>query len=297
MTCATRRRYGTMRAYIEADFAGEGDTFRLRHAFGQFKSVLVGKTWSVFQDTDAIPEEIDFEGINGAVNVRQPQVRFFPRLGEDWNMMVSLEDPNPEITGGQATSKWPDLAASVRRTWLERWHIRGSAVMRQITAIWEGDTTGDTESQALGWGLSVSGKTSTRFWNTSGMDNFMFQVNYGEGIGRYINDLNTVGGEDAIFDSEGNLETLPVLAGYVAYQHWWRENARSTLNLSWVNVNNLDYETDAAYNGTFRGALNYIWSPTPRIDLGGEIIYGWRENKDGQRANATQIQLSTKYRF
>jgi len=292
-----KTRFGTMRAYIEADFAGEGDTFRLRHAFGQFKSVLVGKTWSVFQDTDAIPEEIDFEGINGAVNVRQPQVRFFPQLGEDRNMMVSLEDPNPEITGGRATSKWPDVAASIRRTWLERWHIRGSAVLRQITGIWDGDTTGDTESQALGWGLSVSGKTSTRFWNTSGMDNFIFQVNYGEGIGRYINDLNTVGGEDAKFDSEGNLETLPVLAGFVAYQHWWRENARSTLNLSWVNVNNLDFESDDAYNGTFRGALNYIWSPTPRIDLGGEIIYGWRENKDGQRANATQVQLSTKYRF
>jgi hypothetical protein len=76
-----KTKYGTMRAYIEADFAGEGDTFRLRHAFGQFRSVLVGKTWSVFQDTDAIPEEIDFEGINGAVNVRQPQVRYFPHLG------------------------------------------------------------------------------------------------------------------------------------------------------------------------------------------------------------------------
>lgn len=44
-------KYGAMRAFLEADFAGVGDTFRLRHAFGQYKSFLVGKTWTTFMDT------------------------------------------------------------------------------------------------------------------------------------------------------------------------------------------------------------------------------------------------------
>ena len=212
-------------------------------------------------------------------------------------MMVSLEDPNPEITGGDATSQWPDLVASVRHTWFDRWHVRSAVVLRQITGIWDGDESGNTESQVTGWGLSVSGKTNTLFWNERGLDNIMFQFNIGEGIGRYVNDLNTIGGEDAKFDSTGNLQTLPVFASYVAYQHWWRENARSTLNLSWVNVDNLSSEDGSAYHKTFRGALNYIWSPTPRIDLGMELIYGERENKNGEDATAAQIQLSTKYRF
>jgi len=293
-----KTKFGTMRAYVEGDFAGDGDTFRLRHAFGQFKDVLAGKTWSVFQDTDAAPEELDFEGINGAVNVRQAQVRYSPNFGENWNAVFSLEDPNPEVTGGTATSRIPDVVASLQRTWFDRWHIRSSAILRQITAIWDLDPNLDTESQVTGWGLSLSGKSDTRFWNAVGMDNIMFQVNIGEGVGRYVNDLNTVGGQDAIFDdSTGNLEVLPVFAGYVAYQHWWRENARSTLNLSWVNVDNLSFETDDAYHKTFRGALNYIWSPTPRIDLGAEVIYGTRQNKNGEDASAAQIQLSTKYRF
>jgi hypothetical protein len=292
-----KTKFGTMRAYVEGDFAGDGDTFRLRHAYGQFKDMLAGKTWSVFQDTDAAPEELDFEGINGAVNVRQAQIRYFPKIGQDWNMMFSLEDPNPEVTGGTATSRIPDVVASVRRTWFDRWHVRTTLVLRQISATWDGDQTGDTDGEVTGWGLSLSGKTSTQFWNADDRDNFMFQINYGEGIGRYINDLNTIGGEDAIFDSTGNLETLPVFAGYVAYQHWWRESARSTLNLSWVNVDNLSFEEDDAYHKTFRGALNYIWSPTPRIDLGVELIYGERENKNGEDATATQLQLSTKYRF
>ena len=292
-----KTEFGTLRAYVEGDFAGAGDTFRLRHAFGQFKDILAGKTWSVFQDTDAAPEEIDFEGINGAVNVRQPQVRYFPKIGQEWDLMLSVEDPNPEVTGGEATSKWPDLVASVRRTWFDRWHIRSSLVLRQITAIWDLDPTGDTESQTTGWGVSLSGKTATQFWNSSNQDNLMFQLNFGEGIGRYINDLNTLGGEDAKFDANGNLETLPVVAGYIAYQHWWREDARSTLNLSWVKVDNVDFEPDDAYHKTFRGALNYIWSPTPRIDIGAEVVFGSRENKDGERATATQLQISSKYRF
>ena len=292
-----KTQYGTLRAFIEGDFAGDGTTFRLRHAFGQYKDILAGQTWSVFQDSDAAPEEIDFEGINGAVNVRQPQIRYFPKIGKDWDLMFSVEDPNPEITGGTATSQWPDLVASARKTWFERWHVRTSVVLRQITGIWADDLTGDTESQVTGWGVSLSGKTATRFWNSKGLDNFMFQFNAGEGIGRYINDLNTVGGEDAIFDSTGELYTLPAFAGYVAYQHWWKANSRSTINLSWVDVSNLDFETDDAYNKTFRGAINYIWSPASRIDLGAEIIYGTRQNKDGEKAKATQVQLSSKYRF
>ena len=88
-----------------------------------------------------------------------------------------------------------------------------------------------------------------------------------------------------------------MFAGYVAYQHWWRGSTRSTLNLSWVDVDNLSFEDDNAYHNTFRGALNLIWSPAARIDLGAELIYGERENKDGASANAFQIQLSSKYRF
>ncbi len=292
-----KTKYGTMRAYVEGDFAGDGDTFRLRHAYGQFKDMLAGKTWSVFQDIDAAPEELDFEGINGAINVRQPQIRYFPNIGQDWDLMFSLEDPNPEVTGGIATSQWPDLVASARRTLSDRWHIRSAVVLRQITAIWADDITGETESQVQGFGVSLSGKTATQFWNTTGSDNFLFQLNVGRGIGRYINDLNTIGGEDAVFDTNGKLKTLPVIAGYVAYQHWWRESSRSTLNLSWVDVDNRSFEDDNAYHKTFRGAVNYIWSPTSRIDLGGEIIYGSRENKNNDKANAFQIQISSKYRF
>ena len=85
-----------LRAYVEADFAGSDNTLRLRHAYGQYNVVLAGQTWSVFVDVRARPEEIDFEGLSGRVRVRQAQLRYFPHIGETFNLAVSLEDPAPE---------------------------------------------------------------------------------------------------------------------------------------------------------------------------------------------------------
>ena len=35
---------GPLRAFIEGDYTGDGDSFRLRHAYGQFHQILAGQT-------------------------------------------------------------------------------------------------------------------------------------------------------------------------------------------------------------------------------------------------------------
>ena len=247
-------------------------------------------------DPDAAPEEIDFEGINGMVNVRQAQIRYFPTIAENWNLIVSLEEPQAEVTGGDAISQWPDVLVSAERTFLDRWQVKASGVVRQLTATWNMDPTIGSSTETA-YGVSFSGRTKTQFWNELGLNSFMFQLNLGSGIGHYINDTDTLGGLDAVFSPDGELETLPLFAGYVAYQHWWNEKMRSNFNFSWVNIDNLDFQRDDAYHTTLRTALNFIWSPVARIDIGGEIIWGQRKDNDGQKADASQIQLSTKYRF
>jgi hypothetical protein len=288
--------YGVMRAFIEADFAGAGDTLRLRHAFGQFRDVLAGKTDSTFMDTQATPEDLDFEGINGRINVRQPEIRYFPAIGKDLNMRIALEAPDPQVTGGAGISQWPDVVTSLRRIWRDHWHMQASLIFRQITATWAEDPA--VKDKETGWGISISGKTATQFWNPILKNNFMFQINYGEGYGRYVNDLGEVRGQDAVFNPmTGEMSTLPVFSGYLAYQHWWKEDLRSTINASWVEVDNEDFQVPDSYNKTRRAAANLIWSPIPKIDLGAQLIWGERKNKDYQRATATQLQFSSKYRF
>ena len=301
---------GTLRAFVEGDFAGDGDTFRLRHAFGQFRQMLAGQTWSTLMDINSSPEEVDFEGINGRINVRQAQLRFFPQVAEDLNLRFSLEDPQPDVTNGEGVSELPDLVVSLDRVSLggldrfelfSGWNARVGLIGRQIKArpIEGVDGMGNVQlgdkESTTGWGITASGRTP---WTWLGeRDQFLWQLTYGEGIGRYINDLSTVGGQDAVFDPDGNLKALPVFAGYVSFQHWWREKWRSNLTLSWVDIDNFDFQPPEAYDRTWRGSINLIYSPVPRAELGTELLWGERQNKGLPSGDASQIQFSARYLF
>ena len=290
-------RFGQLRAFTEGDFVGEGDTFRLRHAFGQFRDFLIGKTWSTFMDTQNAPEEVDFEGVNGRIIVRQPQVRWFPEIGTDWNLELSLEDPAPQITGGTGVSQIPDLIASVRRSvpFLDNsWSVKSSVLIRTLRARWDIDP--DDKKEELGWGISVSAGRPFQRWDPR--DRIAFQLSYGEGYGRYVGDLGTVGGQDGVFDDNtGELNLLPVFATYMTFQKWWSDRLRSNFTASFVDIDNFDFQPDEAYSSTARLSANLFWSPVSRIDLGAEILWGQRKDKDGATGDASQIQFSAQYRF
>ena len=282
-----------LRAYIEADFAGSGNTLRLRHAYGQYNVILAGQTWSLFVDVRARPEEIDFEGLNGRIRVRQAQLRYFPHVMEALNLAVSLEDPSPDVTGGTGLSEVPDAVARIHRT-VNFGHVQFSVLLRQIRARPGYDPT--TTLSSFGWGMSFSGQIPAGWWGDQ--DNFQFQLNGGDGIGRYINDLGSAGGQDAVVDSTtAQLVTLKAAAGYVSFQHWWTQRTRSTLDYSIVYVDNLDIQTPASYHFTQRAMGNLLVSPTPRIDLGIELLWGERRNKDQSKGYATQLQFAAIYRF
>jgi len=288
--------YGVLRAFIEGDFAEDDDTFRLRHAFGQWRTLLAGKTWSTFVDTGASPEEVDFEGLNARVNVRQSQFRFMPSLGKEYEFQFSLEDPNPQVQNGSGVTRAPDLVAAARFQPRERLHLRAAVLGRQIRAQRLAEDGGGVE-KSYGWGLSLSGRYSTPRFDAR--DNLLFQLNRGDGIGRYINDLSSVGQFDGIVDpSSGDLELFEVISAYVSLQHWWGVGQlRSNFTLGAVEVDNPGFVEGDAYRRTIRASTNLIWSPTPRIDVGGEYLWGRRENEDGDEGDASQVQLGLRYRF
>lgn len=286
--------FGLMRAFIEGDFAGDGETFRLRHAFGQWRRLLAGKTWSTFVDPEASPEEIDFEGLNARVNVRQSQLRFMPKLGQGYELQLALEDPNPQVQNGSGISRTPDVVLAGRFSPDERLHLKLSLLVRQIRAQFDGG--GVTEES--GWGTSLSGRYMTP--QLDARDSLLFQLNYGNGIGRYVNDLSSIGSYDGIFDpATGDLELFDVTAGYVSWQHWWGlEQLRSNFTFGLVDIDNPGFLNDSdAYLRTLRFSSNLIWSPHPRVDIGGEYLWGSRENTDGEEGDATQFQFAIKYRF
>jgi hypothetical protein len=106
---------GAMRAFIEGDFAGDGRAFRLRHAYGQWKGLLIGQTWSTFADPEAEPDGINFEGLNAIALFRQPLVRFTKPLGARYSLAAAVENPAPDITNARGVSQVPDIV--VRVSW------------------------------------------------------------------------------------------------------------------------------------------------------------------------------------
>ena len=168
----------------------------------------------------------------------------------------------------------------------------------------------------FGWALTVSGKISAPWLNTA--DNILFQLNYGTGLGRYLTDLSSIeglgidGGSDGFIDpNTGTLKRLPIFGGYVAFQHWWAKGLRSTFLVSHINIDNDSSQPNSSYETTSRIAGNLIWSPVKSIDLGGELLYGYRKNKgrdtpdpatnpngtNRRDGSALQIQLQAVYRF
>ena len=287
-------QFGLLRAFVEGDFRGDGDTFRLRHAFGQWGRMLAGKTWSGFVDTQASPEEVDFEGLNGRVNVRQALVRLTPSIGRKYEFQLSLEDPNPSVTNGNGVSRTPDVIGSARMQWTQNIHAKMALLLRQVRAT---ANTGDFGQESeFGFGVTLSGRAE--FPRFGARDAVFFQVNGGRGIGRYINDLNSVGEFDGVINPvDGELELIDVFAGYLSYQHWWREEARSNITFGWVYLNNPGFVDGSFYQQTRRASANFLWSPMHRVDLGAEFLWGERENEDGSSGTATQLQFVGKYYF
>jgi hypothetical protein len=300
---------GPLRAFVEADFYGEGDTFRLRHAFGQFRWVLAGKSWSTLMDINSRPEEVDFEGINGEILSRQAQIRIFPTFGESMSFKLALEDPRTDVANGFGAKGRGDLIASVDRLPLGQlgtWNSRVGFILRELVGNQTSSPIDDTpEGSTTGWGFTTSGRKPVTRWGEN--DHLLWQVTYGHGIGRYLNDLATVGGGDAVFDPEGKLKALPVFGGFVSYRHvWpqdflflkkWRGVLRSNFTASWVYIDNYDFQEDKAYKSTLRASANMIYLPTPNVSFGMELLWGQRKNKDDSKGAATQLQFSARYNF
>jgi len=295
---------GVMRVFLEGDFAASGNLGRLRHAYGQWSQWLLGQTWSTFSDPEAEPDGLDFEGLNAISLLRQTQLRWTRHFGETISTAVALEDPKPDLTGATGVSQVPDLVLRVRwdpeskRTRFSLFgqgsHVQAAIVGRHLRG--EIDERPNETLSTVGWGINLSGAVPARWW--AEQDRVTFAWNFGEGIGRYITDLGSLGGQDAIYDpARDELIALPVGSGYLGYQHWWTERVRSTATIGFVWIDNLDIQPDDALRRTERFSLNLAWSPISRIDLIAEYLWGTRYNKDDQRGQAHQLQLGGLFRF
>jgi hypothetical protein len=71
--------------------------------------------------------------------------------------------------------------------------------------------------------ISAALRASTSPPTSSRASDGKFAANTGWGIGRYITDLGTLGGQDAVFNpSSDSLQALPAYSAYVGYERLWK---------------------------------------------------------------------------
>jgi hypothetical protein len=280
----------------------------IRHAYVQWRSWLVGQTWSNFMDVATLPEAADFIGTtDGTTFVRQPQVRW-----TKGGLSLSAENRETSITpytGGvlpatgpgrsfSSDDGWmPDLTA--RYAWKGSWgHVAAAGLVRELVHESTGaqfSTTGinaPVDDSTWTGAVSLSGKFNI------GKDDVRWMALYGN-LGRYVA-LNFA--NDAILDSDGELESVDGYAGFVAYRHIWGGNWRSTLAYAMQS-----YDNESSLSGTSNANSpnksswsvfgNVFYSPLPKLDIGAEYRYAERELENGTDGDFNRLQLTTKYSF
>ena len=293
--------WGNFVTYVEIDFFGtDGTEPRIRHAYGQLGDkfqFLAGQTWSAFQDATILPAVLDFQGPTGVITSRRAQARIRQQFSDNLSAVLSIEDPKSELqtpTGfaGQTANPYPDIDANVR--WAPDWgHLQLSGVLRYL----QFDPDVGARESEVGYGLNLTGSLKTFRVDDKHIDQLLFQLAGGNGIARYINDTGGLG-LDAVLSAPGDsLDGLPAYSGMLAYQHWWATKWASTAGYSIVSIDNDSAEPGSDYHRGQYVVFNLRYFPADRVMLGGEVLYGIREDKDGDSGEDIRLQFSAQYRF
>ncbi|EKF74586.1 hypothetical protein A11A3_08165 [Alcanivorax hongdengensis A-11-3] len=289
---------------FEFDLYGVGPdegqtTIRLRHAYGEWKSILAGQTNSVFMDGDVFPNVIDYWGPSGMVFLRNPQIRWTPISGEQ-TFAVAIETPGSGVDSGNDTTagdpntsadnEYPDLTAHYRfgRDW---GHVQVAGILRQVGYDTPGGNDGKPEDSDIGWGINL-----TSVINVMKNDHIRLGVVHGDGISNYMND----GGVDMAPD--GNLadpdyQVVPLTGLLAYYEHGWSDTYSTALGYSSTEIDNMDFQTDDAFQKGEYASINLLHAPNDKVLMGVEYLFGKRTAKDDTASYDRRVQFSIKYSF
>ena len=285
---------------IETDFRGEGNSLRLRHAYGEYWRFLAGQTWSTFTDVTTLPVTVDLEGPPSSNTVRTPQIRYAVSPSEGWKAAVALEAPQVDATVVDSTDVNPgtfenfqgfgDIAARLRRE--AGWgHLTVSTILRSITL-----QDREQETQLVpGLGLQVSGKI-----DLDGDDQILFQAIGGRAISRFVGSLGGKGLDVILNPESGRWEAIVSYGGYVTYSHHWLNIAPgviSNFTIGGIVIADQDWYAGDFFNYSFYFAANGFWRVTTGARLGGELSWGQRVNKDGQAGDALRFSFAAYFDF
>jgi DcaP outer membrane protein len=281
----------TLSIKIEGDFHNDASdatgVFRMRHAYANYKYVLVGMTWSNFFDEDVNPTTVDFEGPNSSTLSRTPQIRFSTYKSKNI-FSLSLENPIENISvGGPVTvlpERFPDVIAGYR--------VNGDfGFVKAATLLRELRYESDEARSLLGYGLTIM--TALKVGEK---DKLKFQGVMGTGVAKYIQGASGLN-YDAIYNGTNELEPLPMRGINISYQHFWKDHMHSSLTAGLLNVEDNSNLGNNNFKSGYYGSVNLFWDVVNNLTFGGEVVAGERINIDENKGSAVRVQMNATYKF
>jgi outer membrane DcaP-like protein len=299
--------------YVKFDFDlfGVGDnagqtTFRLQNFYGKWGPLLIGQTDTLWMDGDIFPNTIDYWGPTGMVYLRNPQIRLTWKSGPN-ELAGAIEQPSNDVDPGDARIVDPALAGvhgnetmpdfTGRYRYDGSWgHVQVAGILRNVGFETTGTPGNEPNGGQLGWGVDVTSNVKP-----TKNDVIHMGVVFGKGIASYMNDggtdlapggFATLTGPDAI-----HAEAVSLVGVLFYLDHQWSKHFSSSIGYSRNQVDNTSLQSiDAFHVGQYASA-NLLWTPDPHIMIGGEFIWGQRQDKDGATGDDNRIQFSAKYKF
>ena len=286
-----------LKVVIETDF--EGSTVRLRKAYGEYKGVLVGRTWSNYNSFVAFSPTLDFDAMPGATGnfFRTEQIRY-----TSGPVSVSLEEPivfGGGVQGG--TNKTPSPALTAKLSDSMGGLSYATGVMAKQTAF---DNAGSDDfpnnsddDSAIGYGAFVAA-------NMALTDAFSVNVtmNYADGANSYAYRAGGAFGQPDAYVDGGEIETIEAYGGTLG----------ATMDLGGGESVNAGYGTatsdldDAVNAGALQTTatdtntmafVNYKWTPVENVTMGVEFANLETETQGGNDGDANRLMYLAKYSF
>ena len=286
-----------LRMYVEGDFYGSGSAFRMRHAYGTWRGLLAGQTWSTFMDEDNLPRTIDFESPTAMAIIRQAQLRYTWKFGADSSWSVAVEDNKssiivPDNIPGRAEFPSPDFVTRLRFGFGSSGHIQAGAFVGaarfRADGLLDTDNFDDADPDTVTlWGTMLSAN-----FVTFGRDTAYGVVTYGDGIGRYR------GGITAVPDFDGRLHAVQAVAFMAGYEHFWATRWSTNAVYSFGDAEEQPFYTEDVNRSLTYGAVNLLWwFLGDRGWMGVEYLYGKREvfRLDPNTGTAHRVQYAIRF--
>ncbi len=240
-------------------------------------------------DEDAFIETLDFGGADSGTLLRVAQIRYSYSVSEFVHCRVGIEENLADAVGpavaGRIRNRYPAFACGVRLGTVPN-HVYCFGAIADARFV---PDVGADQSETV-WALGLSGRFSI-----GPRDSIIFRTIGGEGANSLVTDNTFAPAGVAV--PAGQIEAISEYFWSFAYRHYWREDLRSNVIYRRAEADNSPTQLGDELRSLQYLAANLIWRPVDSVDIGVEYLFGQRENKDRQRADANRLQLSFIWRL